>query len=68
MSVDKSKKFSLIPEKVIHSLILLLLQLCKSRSHRYSIYFSQCMEKAVKEKRNPSLVRGSEAKAEKKAN
>ena len=35
-SVDESKYFSLIPEKVTHGPILLLLQLCNSRPHRYA--------------------------------
>ena len=34
-SVDESKNFSLIPEKVAHGPILLLLQLCNSRPHQY---------------------------------
>ena len=36
MSVDKSKNFSLIPEKVTHGPILLLLQLCNSWPHQYA--------------------------------
>ena len=35
-SVDESKKTSLIPEKVPHGPILLLLQLCNSRLHRFA--------------------------------
>ena len=35
-SVDESNFFSLIPEKVTHDLILLLLQLCNSRPYRYA--------------------------------
>ena len=33
MSIDKSKIFTLIPEKVTHGPIFLLLQLCNSRPH-----------------------------------
>ena len=36
MSVDKSKTFTLIPEKVTHGPIVLLLQLCNSRPHGYA--------------------------------
>ena len=36
MSVNESKIFTLIPEKVTRSPIFLLLQLCNSRAHRYS--------------------------------
>ena len=36
MSVDKSKNFSLIPEKMTRGLISLLLQLCNSRPHMYA--------------------------------
>ena len=35
-SEDDAKKLSLILEKVIHGPILLLLELCNSRPHRYS--------------------------------
>ena len=36
MTVDESKNLSLIPEIVIHLPILLLLQLCINRPHRYA--------------------------------
>ena len=36
MTVDESKNLSLIPEIVIHRPILLLLQLCINRPHRYA--------------------------------
>ena len=36
MSEDDSKTFTLIPEKVTHGPIVLLLQLCNSRPHRYA--------------------------------
>ena len=35
-SVDESKKFSLIPEKMTHGPILFLLQICNSKPHRYA--------------------------------
>ena len=35
-SVDVSKNFLLIPEKLIHSTILVMLQLCNSTPHWYA--------------------------------